>query len=155
VIQRGFWGAVAFIELVDLSLGVGNVVAAVALSDKTWVVCADAFIGILVPRAPEALANAGGAVEAASVRLPPDVSLARWSNRRRSTASRWRCGWRTGSCRTRRELRGCPATEMIPAIRAWAAALDKEDPRNEHPLCEASPPPGWTTRVAPRPCWRL
>ena len=50
VIQRGFWGTVASIELMDLSLGVDNVVAAVALSDKFWVVCTGVFIGILALR---------------------------------------------------------------------------------------------------------
>ena len=50
VIQRGFWGTVVSIELMDLSLGVDNVVAAVALSDKMWVVCTGVFIGILALR---------------------------------------------------------------------------------------------------------
>jgi tellurite resistance protein TerC len=47
---RGFWATVASIELLDLSLGVDNVVAAVALSDKMWVVCTGVFIGILALR---------------------------------------------------------------------------------------------------------
>ena len=47
---RGFWATVASIELMDLSLGVDNVVAAVALSDKMWVVCTGVFIGILALR---------------------------------------------------------------------------------------------------------
>ncbi|MBU6179467.1 MAG: hypothetical protein KGR69_07365, partial [Verrucomicrobia bacterium] len=50
VVQRGFWATVASIELMDLSLGVDNVVAAVAVSDKMWVVCSGVFIGILVLR---------------------------------------------------------------------------------------------------------
>ncbi len=50
VAQRGFWATVASIELMDLSLGVDNVVAAVALSDKMWVVCTGVFIGILALR---------------------------------------------------------------------------------------------------------
>jgi len=50
VVQRGFWGTVASIELMDLSLGVDNVVAAVALSDEMWVVCTGVFIGILALR---------------------------------------------------------------------------------------------------------
>jgi YkoY family integral membrane protein len=50
VVQRGFWGTVASIELMDLSLGVDNVVAAVALSDQFWVVCTGVFIGILALR---------------------------------------------------------------------------------------------------------
>lgn len=47
---RGFWMTVASIELMDLSLGVDNVVAAIALSDKMWVVCTGVFIGILALR---------------------------------------------------------------------------------------------------------
>ncbi|MCB1229302.1 MAG: c-type cytochrome [Verrucomicrobiae bacterium] len=39
--------------------------------------------------------------------------------------------------RTRRELRGHPADEVIPAVKAWAAKLDKSDPNYEHHLCEA------------------
>jgi len=50
VIKRGFWGTVASIELMDISLGVDNVVAAVALSDEFWVVCTGVFIGILALR---------------------------------------------------------------------------------------------------------
>lgn len=50
VVQRGFWSTVASIELMDLSLGVDNVVAAVALSDQFWVVCTGVFIGILALR---------------------------------------------------------------------------------------------------------
>ncbi len=48
--RYGFWGTVASIELMDLSLGVDNVVAAVALSDQFWVVCTGVFIGILALR---------------------------------------------------------------------------------------------------------
>jgi tellurite resistance protein TerC len=47
---RGFWATVASIELMDLSLSVDNVVAAVALSDEFWVVCTGVFIGILTLR---------------------------------------------------------------------------------------------------------
>lgn len=47
---KGFWSTVISIELMDLSLGVDNVVAAVALSDKMWVVCTGVFIGILALR---------------------------------------------------------------------------------------------------------
>lgn len=48
--HRGFWATVISIELMDISLGVDNVVAAVALSDKFWVVCTGVFIGILALR---------------------------------------------------------------------------------------------------------
>lgn len=49
-LKKGFWATVISIELMDLSLGVDNVVAAVALSDKMWVVCTGVFIGILALR---------------------------------------------------------------------------------------------------------
>jgi mono/diheme cytochrome c family protein len=39
--------------------------------------------------------------------------------------------------RTRRELRARPAAEVIPAVKAWAAKLDRTDPHYEHHLCEA------------------
>jgi YkoY family integral membrane protein len=47
---RGFWGTIVAIEIMDISLSVDNVVAAVALSPKLWVVCAGVFIGILTLR---------------------------------------------------------------------------------------------------------
>jgi YkoY family integral membrane protein len=48
--QRGFFGTIAAIEIMDLSLSVDNVVAAVAMSPKLWVVCTGVFIGILALR---------------------------------------------------------------------------------------------------------
>ncbi len=48
--SRGFWATVAAIELMDLSLSVDNVVAAVAMSPKLWIVCLGVFIGILALR---------------------------------------------------------------------------------------------------------
>ncbi len=39
--------------------------------------------------------------------------------------------------RARRELRGRPAESVLPAVKAWAAKLDKADPRYEHHLAEA------------------
>ncbi len=48
--QRGFWMTVLAIEFMDLSLSVDNVVAAVAMSPKLWVVCTGVFIGILALR---------------------------------------------------------------------------------------------------------
>jgi mono/diheme cytochrome c family protein/glucose/arabinose dehydrogenase len=39
--------------------------------------------------------------------------------------------------RARRELRGRPAAEVLPAVRAWAAALDPAAPSYERLLCEA------------------
>ncbi len=47
---KGFWATVIGIEIMDLSLSVDNVVAAVALSPKLWVVCTGVFIGILALR---------------------------------------------------------------------------------------------------------
>jgi len=48
--SRGFLATVAAIELMDLSLSVDNVVAAVAMSPKLWIVCLGVFIGILALR---------------------------------------------------------------------------------------------------------
>ena len=45
-----FWPIFWSIQLVDLSLSLDNVVAAVALSDKLWVVCTGVFLGILALR---------------------------------------------------------------------------------------------------------
>jgi len=39
--------------------------------------------------------------------------------------------------RTRRELRGRPATEVLPAIKAWVNQLDKKDPHYHHHCLEA------------------
>lgn len=47
---RGLWATIAAIELMDLSLSIDNVIAAVALSDKLWVVVTGVFIGILALR---------------------------------------------------------------------------------------------------------
>ncbi len=49
--------------------------------------------------------------------------------------------------RTRRELRGRPAAEVLPAIRAWVAKLDPADPEFEHHLCEAM----WATWAQNQP----
>jgi YkoY family integral membrane protein len=49
-VQRGFVATIVAIEVMDLSLSVDNVVAAVAMSPKLWVVCAGVFIGILALR---------------------------------------------------------------------------------------------------------
>ena len=48
--KAGLWMTVFSIELMDLSLSVDNVVAAVALSSKLWLVCTGVFIGILALR---------------------------------------------------------------------------------------------------------
>ncbi|MEY4482591.1 MAG: hypothetical protein RL693_43, partial [Verrucomicrobiota bacterium] len=43
--------------------------------------------------------------------------------------------------RTRRELRNHPASEVLPAVKSWVAALDKNDANYEHNVLEAL----WTT----------
>jgi mono/diheme cytochrome c family protein/glucose/arabinose dehydrogenase len=43
--------------------------------------------------------------------------------------------------RTRRELRSYPASEVLPALKSWVAALDKNDANYEHDVLEAL----WTT----------
>lgn len=48
--QRGFWGTIASIEIMDLSLSVDNVLAAAAMDRRLWVVCLGVFIGILALR---------------------------------------------------------------------------------------------------------
>lgn len=47
---RGFFATVVAIGLMDLSLSVDNVVAAVAMSPKLWIVCSGVLIGILALR---------------------------------------------------------------------------------------------------------
>jgi mono/diheme cytochrome c family protein/glucose/arabinose dehydrogenase len=49
--------------------------------------------------------------------------------------------------RTRRELRGRPASAVLPAVKAWAARLDRNDPAYEHHLCEAL----WATWAQNKP----
>ena len=44
---RSFWGTVCAIQLMDLSLSVDNVVTAVAMSPKIWVVCLGVCLGLL------------------------------------------------------------------------------------------------------------
>jgi len=48
--KRGFFATVMAIELLDLSLSVDNVVAAVALDKRLWVVILGVFIGIFILR---------------------------------------------------------------------------------------------------------
>lgn len=48
--QAGFWGTVFAVELADLAFSIDNVIAAVALSPKMWVVVTGVFIGILAMR---------------------------------------------------------------------------------------------------------
>ncbi len=49
--------------------------------------------------------------------------------------------------RTRRELRSHPPGKVIPAVKQWAAKLDKSDPKYEHHLCEAL----WATWAQNKP----
>jgi tellurite resistance protein TerC len=48
--SRSFWMTVLSVELMDLAFSLDNVVAAVSLSEKLWVVIIGVFIGILVMR---------------------------------------------------------------------------------------------------------
>jgi len=48
--ERGFWGVVLALELVDLAFSLDNVVAAVGLSRELWVVMAGVFLGIVTMR---------------------------------------------------------------------------------------------------------
>jgi tellurite resistance protein TerC len=48
--KANFWGVVATIELADLAFSLDNVIAAVALSDKLWIVVLGVAIGIVVMR---------------------------------------------------------------------------------------------------------
>lgn len=48
--HRGFFATIVAIEFMDLSLSVDNVVAAVAMSPKLWVICTGVFIAILALR---------------------------------------------------------------------------------------------------------
>jgi len=47
---QSFWGTVIGVELADLAFSIDNVIAAVALSPKFWVVVTGVFIGILAMR---------------------------------------------------------------------------------------------------------
>jgi tellurite resistance protein TerC len=48
--QKGFWGVVLTIELADLAFSLDNVVAAVTLSERLWVIILGVAIGIVVIR---------------------------------------------------------------------------------------------------------
>lgn len=48
--SQSFWGIVLTVELADLAFSLDNVVAAISLSDKLWVVIVGVFIGILLMR---------------------------------------------------------------------------------------------------------
>ena len=48
--QKAFWGTVLTVELMDLAFSLDNVVAAVSLSDKLWVVMLGVALGILTMR---------------------------------------------------------------------------------------------------------
>lgn len=50
LVDKGFWGVVAAVELADLAFSLDNVVAAVALSDRFWVVMLGVALGILTMR---------------------------------------------------------------------------------------------------------
>src|SRR5205823_11523228 len=46
----GFWATVIAVEFADMAFSIDNILAAVALSPKLWVVLAGVFIGILAMR---------------------------------------------------------------------------------------------------------
>lgn len=48
--KAGFWGTVMAVELADLAFSIDNVIAAVAMSPKLWVVIVGVFIGIAAMR---------------------------------------------------------------------------------------------------------
>lgn len=48
--KAGFWGTVIGVELADLAFSIDNVIAAVALSPKFWIVVVGVFIGIAAMR---------------------------------------------------------------------------------------------------------
>jgi YkoY family integral membrane protein len=48
--MNGFWATVISVEVLDLSLSLDNIFAAVALSDKFWVIMVGVAIGILAMR---------------------------------------------------------------------------------------------------------
>jgi len=50
IVTRGLVGTICMIELMDLALSVDNVIAAVALDRRMWVICTGVFIGILALR---------------------------------------------------------------------------------------------------------
>lgn len=47
---HGFWVTIGYIEVMDLTLSMDNVVAAAALDRRLWVVCTGVFIGIAALR---------------------------------------------------------------------------------------------------------
>lgn len=47
---KGFWGTVIAVEIADMMFSIDNIVVAVAMSDKLWVVILGVFIGIAAMR---------------------------------------------------------------------------------------------------------
>ncbi len=50
VSQKGFWGTVVAVELTDIAFSVDSILAAVAMSDKVWVVYLGGVLGIITMR---------------------------------------------------------------------------------------------------------
>ncbi len=50
VSKKGFWGTVAVVELTDIAFSVDSILAAVAMSDKVWVVYLGGVLGIITMR---------------------------------------------------------------------------------------------------------
>jgi YkoY family integral membrane protein len=46
----GFWKTVALIELTDIAFALDSILAAVALTDKFWVIFAGGFVGVVIMR---------------------------------------------------------------------------------------------------------
>jgi YkoY family integral membrane protein len=47
---KGFWATVAIIEVMDIAFAVDSILAAVALSNKFWIVFTGGFIGVIMMR---------------------------------------------------------------------------------------------------------
>lgn len=48
--KRGFWATVAMIELMDIAFAVDSILAALALSSKTWIVVTGGVLGMIMMR---------------------------------------------------------------------------------------------------------
>ncbi|HXK59805.1 MAG TPA: TerC family protein [Acidobacteriota bacterium] len=48
--RKGFWGTVAVVELTDIAFSVDSILAAVAMSDKLWVIYLGGVLGIVTMR---------------------------------------------------------------------------------------------------------
>jgi len=102
---NGFWGAVIAIELADIAFSIDNVLAAVALSDKIWVVMLGCALGMvamrfaasafqwLMERVPEMEHGAYVLIAAIAVELASSSSRTSISARQRSSRFRQASSW--------------------------------------------------------------